>query len=135
VAGVSCNVLCRDPHHHLNTTVAESGGRLLLSNYQVPGVTTLPPNTEFLPAESFLQAYAQDVVFAIPQQRDEQQKPKPAPLSWKLTASELAYISSVAHGDQSKATDAAVTNAMDWVAKAETSTPSSEVCNVANAPQ
>jgi hypothetical protein len=41
-----------------------------------------------------LQAYAQDVVFAIPQQRDEQQKPKPAPLSWKLTASELAYISS-----------------------------------------
>jgi hypothetical protein len=290
------------PAFTLNTTVAESGGRFLLSNYMVPAVTAVPPNTEFLPAESFLQAYGQDpccanglhgeklfadlplstaarlsatfpvvssatriprpyaraashfldggyfdndgtasaieflysvmekrgeaetshqpvpptqplkvllveirdgddmdshvepddlqhqtgggqpppawwtldqvlgpleglwnaghvsvtrrnrrelceletayegkliihhVVFAIPQQRDDQQKPKPAPLSWKLTASQLAYISSVAHGDQSTATDQAVKNAMDWVAKAETSTPSSEVCNVANAP-
>lgn len=74
------------------------------------------------------------VVFAIPQQLDDKQKPKPAPLSWKLTASQLAYISSVAHGDQSAATDQAVKDAMRWVAKAETSTPSSEVCTVANAP-
>ena len=74
------------------------------------------------------------VVFAIPQQLDDKQKPKPAPLSWKLTASQLAYISSVVNGDQSAATDQAVKDAMDWVAKAETSTPSSEVCTVANAP-
>jgi hypothetical protein len=74
------------------------------------------------------------VVFAIPQQLDDKQKPKPAPLSWKLTASQLAYISSVVHGDRSAATDRAVKDAMGWVAKAETSTPSSEVCNVANAP-
>jgi hypothetical protein len=71
------------------------------------------------------------VVFAIPQQLDDKQKPKPAPLSWKLTASQLAYISSV---DQSAATDKAVKDAMNWVAKAETSMPSSEVCTVANAP-
>ena len=294
------------PAFTLNTTVAESGGRFLLSNYMVPAVTTLPRNTEFLPAESFLQAYAQDpccangphgeklfadlplstaarlsatfpvvssatriprqyaraashfldggyfdndgtgsaieflysvmdkreadkrraeadhkavpttkplkvllveirdgddldpyfepddlrhqsggnrppaawwlldqllgpleglwnaghvsvtrrnrrelcvletayednliihhVVFAIPQQLDDKQKPKPAPLSWKLTASQLAYISSVVYGDQSAATDQAVKDAMGWVAKAETSTPSAEVCNVANAP-
>lgn len=291
------------PAFTLNTTVAESGGRFLLSNYMVPGVKTYPPNTEFLPAESFLQAYAQDscckngphgeklyadlplstaarlsatfpvvssatriprqyaraashfldggyfdndgtgsaieflysvmekrvadqrqaeaghqpvptkkplkvllveirdgddmnphvepddlqhqsagppppdawwtldqllgpleglwnaghvsvtrrnrrelcvletayedkliihhVVFGIPQQLDDKQKPKPAPLSWKLTASQLAYISSVA---QSAATDHAVEDAMGWVAKAETSTPSSEVCSVTNAP-
>ena len=56
------------------------------------------------------------VVFAIPQQLDDKQKPKPAPLSWKLTASQLAYISSVAHGDQS-AKRTAVENAMDWVAR------------------
>ncbi|HEX4037947.1 MAG TPA: hypothetical protein VHX37_07810 [Acidobacteriaceae bacterium] len=74
------------------------------------------------------------VVFAIPQQLDDQQKPKPAPLSWKLTASQLAYISSVVHGDRSAATDQSVRDAMGWVAKAETSTPSSEVCSVANAP-
>jgi hypothetical protein len=74
------------------------------------------------------------VVFAIPQQLDDKQKPKPSPLSWKLTASQLAYISSVVHGDQSAATDQAVRDAMGWVAKAETSTPSSEVCAVANAP-
>jgi hypothetical protein len=74
------------------------------------------------------------VVFAIPQQPDDKSKPKPAPLSWKLTASQLAWISSVAHGDRSTATDLAVENAIDWVAKAETSTPSSEVCSVANAP-
>jgi hypothetical protein len=294
------------PAFTLNTTVAESGGRFLLSNYMVPKVETSPSNTEFLPAESFLQAYAQDpccangphgeklfadlplstaarmsatfpvvssatriprqyaraashfldggyfdndgtgsaieflysvmnqrlagqrqpeagrqpvpatkplkvllveirdgddldphlepddlqhqsggdhppapwwtldqllgpleglwnaghvsvtrrnrrelcvletayedkliihhVVFAIPKQRDDKQKPKPAPLSWKLTASQLAYISSVAHGDRSAATDQAVKDAMGWVAMAETSTPSSEVCTVANAP-
>ena len=285
------------PAFTLNTTVAETGGRFLLSNYMVPAVTPPPTNTEFLPAESFLQAYAQDtccangphgekvyadlplstaarlsatfpvvssatriprqyakaashfldggyfdndgtasaieflysvmekrvadhqtvpqplklllveirdgvdldphveqddleqqsgyghppaawwtldqilgpleglwnaghvsvtrrnrrelcvletayadkliihhVVFAIPQQPDGQQRSKPAPLSWKLTASQLAYISSVAHGDQSAATDQAVKDATGWVAKAETSTPSSEVCNVANAP-
>lgn len=74
------------------------------------------------------------VVFAIPQQLDDKQKPKPAPLSWKLTASQLAYISSVVHGAQSGATDRAIKDAMAWVAKAETSTPSSEVCTVANAP-
>jgi hypothetical protein len=296
------------PAFTLNTTVAESGGRFLLSNYMVPpAVTTLPPNTEFLPAESFLQAYAQDpccangphgeklfadlplstasrlsatfpvvssatrvprqyakaashfldggyfdndgtasaieflysvmnkrvedqrqaeadhqpvkttkplkvllveirdgadldpnleqddlqdqsgygnspapwwtldqllgpveglwnaghvsvtrrnrrelceletayadklfihhVVFAIPQQLDDKQKPKPSPLSWKLTASQLAYISSVVHGDQSTATNLAVEDAMDWVAKAEKSTPHSEVCTVANPPK
>jgi Patatin-like phospholipase len=294
------------PAFTLNTTVAESGGRFLLSNYMVPAVTTLPRNTEFLPAESFLQAYAQDpccangphgeklfadlplstaarmsatfpvvssatriprqyaraashfldggyfdndgtgsaieflysvmdkrvvdkrraeadhkavpttkplklllveirdgddldpyfepddlrhqsggnrppaawwlldqllgpleglwnaghvsvtrrnrrelcvletayrdkliihhVVFAIPQQPDGKQEMKPAPLSWKLTASQLAYISSVAHGERSTATDKAVNDSLGWVAKAETSTPSAEVCNVANAP-
>ncbi len=292
------------PAFTLNTTVAESGGRFLLSNYMVPAaVTTNPPNTEFLPSESFLQAYAQDsccangphgeklfadlplstaarlsatfpvvssatriprqytraashfldggyydndgtasaieflysvmdkraddqrqaeashqpvppmkplkvllveirdggdldphleednlqdqtgyghppaawwtmdqilgpleglwnaghvsvtrrnrrelcvletayqgkllihhVVFAIPQEIDDKNKPKRAPLSWKLTASQLNYISKVAQGDQSTE---AVKNAMDWVATAETSTPSSEVCEVANAP-
>ena len=74
------------------------------------------------------------VVFAIPQQRDEQQRPKPAPLSWKLTASQLGYISSVAHGDRSLPTDKAVKDALDWTAKAETSIPLPEVCSVANAP-
>lgn len=74
------------------------------------------------------------VVFAIPPQLDDKQKPKPAPLSWKLTASQLAYISSVVHGDQSAATDLAVRDAIRWVGNAETSTPASEVCNVANAP-
>ncbi|HEY5330091.1 MAG TPA: hypothetical protein VIJ79_09425 [Acidobacteriaceae bacterium] len=291
------------PAFTLNTTVAESGGRFLLSNYMVPpAVTTLPPNTEFLPAESFLQAYGQEscckngphgeklfadlslstaarlsatfpvvssatriprqyakaashfldggyfdndgtgsaieflysvmekrmasqrqaealhhpvpapkplkvllveirdgqdldphvqpddlqhqtdgppppapwwtmdqmmgpleglwnaghvsvtrrnrrelcvletayrdnlivhhVVFAIPQQTDGKHKPLPAPLSWKLTASQLAYISSAAHGKLS----GPVKDAMSWVAKAETSTPPSEVCTVANAP-
>ncbi|HZL26669.1 MAG TPA: hypothetical protein VFC39_09075, partial [Acidobacteriaceae bacterium] len=70
------------------------------------------------------------VVFAIPQQTDGKHKPLPAPLSWKLTASQLAYISSVAHGKLSDP----VKDAMSWVAKAETSTPPSEVCTVANAP-
>jgi hypothetical protein len=287
------------PAFTLNTTVAETGGRFLLSNYMVPSaVDTVPPNTEFLPAESFLQAYAQDpccangphgqklyadlplstaarmsatfpvvssatrvprqyardashfldggyydndgtasaieflysvmnqrvanktqaakplkillveirdgddldphvhpddlqdqttvdgrtptpwwtlnqllgpldglwnaghvsvtrrnrrelcvletaykdkliihhVVFAIPQQLDDKKKPRSAPLSWKLTASQLAYISSVAHGEKSVLTDQAVKDALDWVVKAETSTPPSEVCTVANAP-
>jgi hypothetical protein len=299
------------PAFTLNATVAESGGRFLLSNYMVPPVTMLPPNTEFLPAESFLQVYARDpccangphgeklfadlplstaarmsatfpvvssatriprqyaraashfldggyfdndgtgsaieflysvmekrvadqrqteashqplptskplkvllveirdgddldphfdpdellrqsggnhpaapwwalnqllgplnglwnaghvsvtrrnrrelcvletaykdkliihhVVFAIPQQFDDKGKAKPAPLSWKLTASQLAYISSIVHGGQSAPTgyavktDQAVENAIDWVATAEASTPSSEVCTVANA--
>lgn len=74
------------------------------------------------------------VVFAIPQQPDDKQKMKPSPLSWKLTASQLAWVSSVAHGDQAKETNLAAENAMDWVARAETSTPSSEVCTVANTP-
>ena len=74
------------------------------------------------------------VVFSIPQQLDDKKNPKPAPLSWKLTASQLAYISSVAHGKKSVATNQAVKVALEWVAKAETSTPPSEVCTVANAP-
>ena len=49
------------PAFTLNTTVAETGGRFLLSNYQVPSAAlTESRNNEFLPAESFLQAYAQD---------------------------------------------------------------------------
>jgi hypothetical protein len=295
------------PAFTLNTTVAESGGRFLLSNYMVPKVKTSPSNTEFLPAESFLQAYAQDpccangphgeklfadlplstaarmsatfpvvssatriprqyaraashfldggyfdndgtasaveflysvmqkrvaderqakdarqpvpatkplkvllveirdgqdldpnseqddlqqqsggnqppaawwtldqllgplqglwnaghvsvtrrnrrelcvletayegklfihhVVFAIPQQVDDKKKSMPAPLSWKLTASQLAYISSVAQEDQGGDTGKAVKDAMTWVAQAETSTPSSEVCSVSDAPK
>ena len=75
------------------------------------------------------------VVFAIPQQVDDKHKPMPAPLSWKLTASQLAYISSWAQEDQRGATGKAVNDAMSWVAQAETSTPSSEVCSVSNAPK
>jgi hypothetical protein len=74
------------------------------------------------------------VVFTIPQQTDDKHKPKPAPLSWKLTASQLAYISSVANGE---ASDKAVKDAMGWVAMAETTESSklpSEVCSVSNAP-
>ena len=289
------------PAFTLNTTVAETGGRFLLSNYQVPSaLTTSPVNTEFLPSESFLQAYAQDtccangpkgeklyadlplstaarmsatfpvvssatrvprqyakaashfldggyfdndgtgsaieflfsvmdqryggepkvlprplkillveirdgtdvdpsvkpddlkhqvqgvdgppsawstvdqllgpldglwnaghvsvtgrnrrelcvlekayvgklfihhVVFAIPGQVDENGQAKPAPLSWKLTASQLAYISSVADGDEKTATGIAVKNALDWVVTAETSTLTPEVCNVSDAPK
>ena len=67
-------------------------------------------------------------------QRDDKQKPKPAPLSWKLTASQLAYISSVADGDHGAATDHGVKDAIGWVAQAEKSTPAAEVCRVANAP-
>jgi hypothetical protein len=74
------------------------------------------------------------VVFAIPQQPDDKQKMKPAPLSWKLTASQLAWISSVADGDQAKDTNLAIENAIDWIARAESSTPPSDVCVVANAP-
>jgi hypothetical protein len=51
----------RMPAFSFNTTVAETGGRFLLSNYFVP---PMPPvvigKTDFLPAESFLQAYAQE---------------------------------------------------------------------------
>lgn len=289
------------PAFTLNTTVAESGGRFLLSNYMVPKVETSPRNTEFLPAESFLQAYAQDpccangphgeklfadlplstaarmsatfpvvssatriprqyaraashfldggyfdndgtasaieflysvmqkrvadeqsmpaakplkvllveirdgtdldpnseqddlqqqsggnqppapwwtldqllgpleglwnaghvsvtrrnrrelcvletafegklfihhVVFAIPQQVDDKKKSLPAPLSWKLTASQLAYISSVTQEDQLGDTGKAVDDAMSWVAQAEKSTPMPplEACSVSNAP-
>jgi hypothetical protein len=74
------------------------------------------------------------VVFSIPQQPDDKNKPKPSPLSWKLTASQLAYISSMAHGNRATKTNQAVESAIDWVSKAETSTPLSEVCSVANAP-
>jgi hypothetical protein len=74
------------------------------------------------------------VVFAIPQQLDDKKKAKPAPLSWKLTASQLAYISQVAQGEQPTATGQAVKDGLDWVAKAETSMPPSEVCAVTNAP-
>jgi hypothetical protein len=72
------------------------------------------------------------VVFAIPQELDDKGKAKAAPLSWKLTASQLAYISKTA---QSEAADEAVKNAIGWVGMAETATPSPEVCTVANAPE
>jgi len=298
------------PAFTLNTTVAESGGRFLLSNYMVPPAATLPspakPNTDFLPAESFLQAYAQEtcancangpqgkelyadlplstaarmsatfpvvssatrippkyakaashfldggyfdndgtgsaieflysvmdrrkadpnakplkvllveirdgddlhptlkqdsledqsgyghlpapwwtlnqllgpleglwnaghesvtrrnrrelcvletayqgklfihhVVFPIPQQPYGNNKLKSAPLSWKLTASQLAWISSVANGDQSHGdpshgivgTDQAVSDAMGWLVKAEADKQSSDVCSVSDAPK
>lgn len=73
------------------------------------------------------------VVFSITQQTDDNNKQKPAPLSWKLTASQFAWIYSVAdaNGKMSAKTTEAVKYALDWVAKAETSTPASEVCNVA----
>ncbi len=74
------------------------------------------------------------VVFSIPQQVDAKNKARPSPLSWKLTASQLAYISSVAKGSQSTVTSQAVKDALHWIGEAETSTPSSEVCTVANAP-
>jgi hypothetical protein len=70
----------------------------------------------------------------LPSEPGDKQELKPAPLSWKLTASQLAYISSVAQGDEKSATGQAVQEAMSWVAKAETSTPASEVCSVANPP-
>ena len=51
----------RMPAFTFNTTVAETGGRFLLSNYHVPPMKDPPLATsDFLPAESFLQAYAQD---------------------------------------------------------------------------
>jgi hypothetical protein len=48
----------RLPSFAFNTTAAETGGRFLLSNYWVPSDPR--PHTDFIPAESFLQAYAQD---------------------------------------------------------------------------
>jgi hypothetical protein len=93
------------------------------------------------------------VVFAIPQQVDGNHHAKPAPLSWKLTASQLAYISSVANRQkpdaedtleksESYATDVAVKDALQWVknelgwaANPTASSPlPSEVCHVSNAP-
>jgi hypothetical protein len=62
----------RLPAFTFNTTAAETGSRFLLSNYRVPRppVLSVPlPNdpkpilmTDFIPAESFLQAYASDGV-------------------------------------------------------------------------
>ena len=52
------------PAFTLNTSVAETGGRFLLANYQVPAARTFSRNTEFLPAASFLQVYAQDTCCA-----------------------------------------------------------------------
>jgi hypothetical protein len=46
------------PAFTFNTTAEESGGRFLLSNYQVPPLNN--PTADFLPSESFLQAYAED---------------------------------------------------------------------------
>jgi hypothetical protein len=46
------------PAFTFNTTSAETGGRFLLSDYQVPQATNA--KSDFLPSESFLQAYAQD---------------------------------------------------------------------------
>jgi hypothetical protein len=56
------------PAFTFNTTVAETGGRFLLSNYQVNQDLAQPPpapgapalGSDFLPAESFLQAYTQE---------------------------------------------------------------------------
>jgi hypothetical protein len=54
------------PAFTFNTTVAETGGRFLLSNYAVPAMATraetgpLQPGSDFLPSESFLQAYTQE---------------------------------------------------------------------------
>ena len=54
------------PAFTFNTTAAETGGRFLLSNYVVnqplipPPSSPLQSNTDFLPSESFLQAYAQE---------------------------------------------------------------------------
>jgi hypothetical protein len=49
------------PAFTFNTTVAETGGRFLLSNYLVPPMPQMEiTKTDFMPAESFLQAYAQE---------------------------------------------------------------------------
>jgi Patatin-like phospholipase len=49
------------PAFTFNTTVAETGGRFLLSNYLVPPVSQMEiVKTDFMPAESFLQAYTQE---------------------------------------------------------------------------
>lgn len=49
------------PAFTFNTTVAETGGRFLLSNYLVPPMPQSEiTKTDFMPAESFLQAYAQE---------------------------------------------------------------------------
>jgi hypothetical protein len=54
------------PAFVFNTTVAETGGRFLLSNYAIPPTPLsnrtgpLEAASDFLPAESFLQAYTQE---------------------------------------------------------------------------
>ncbi len=49
------------PAFTFNATVAETGGRFLLSNYLVPPMPQMEiGKTDFMPAESFLQAYAQE---------------------------------------------------------------------------
>jgi hypothetical protein len=48
----------RMPAFTFNTTVAETGGRFLLSNYYVPSRGTC--GSDFTPAESFLQVYGAD---------------------------------------------------------------------------
>jgi hypothetical protein len=52
------------PAFTFNTTAAETGGRFLLSNYWVPSDSR--PYTDFIAAESFLQAYAQDNPYLQP---------------------------------------------------------------------
>jgi hypothetical protein len=64
------------PAFTFNTTAAETGGRFLLSNYRVSAVQSQACNgrcpqtiqgTEFLPAESFLQAYGMESNCDLPQ--------------------------------------------------------------------
>jgi hypothetical protein len=45
------------PAFTLNTTAVETGGRFLLSNYQIP--RNYIPHSDLLPSESFLQAYGE----------------------------------------------------------------------------
>jgi hypothetical protein len=45
------------PAFTLNTTAVETGGRFLLSNYQIP--RNYIPDSDLLPSESFLQAYGE----------------------------------------------------------------------------
>jgi hypothetical protein len=47
----------RMPAFTLNTTAVETGGRFLLSNYQIP--KNFVPNSDLLPSESFLHAYGE----------------------------------------------------------------------------
>ena len=77
------------------------------------------------------------VVFPIPLEPNEENKTKASPLSWKLTASQLAYITSVASG---KDAEWAVENAMQWVRDVEKSAQTSEplpaeTCTVYSPPE